>query len=97
MSATVADRARGWMFDTLAHDQAEQLRIKRELQRKTYGLAQLDLPYPGTVSGNTIVHHNYPPPAAPAAPPVQRVIHIFDQQQPDGTWREVFRTPPHPA
>lgn len=45
-------RARNWLLDLLVHNQAEQLRINRDVQRKRLGVVQTELPYPGAVSGS---------------------------------------------
>jgi hypothetical protein len=105
-------RAKGWLFDLFAHNHAEQMRIQRQVTRNKLGVEQVDLPYPGAMTGNTVsVHHHYQPASAtappatatpavlppapvastPAAPP--RYEAVYEEQQPDGSWKEIRREP----
>lgn len=125
-------RARSWLADIFAHNHAEQLRIQREVQRKTLGIQQQDYPYPGAVtsSNNPTTVYNTGAgyvkgallasallmgggaatiglmqgrtPSAPAVGPVvpatpmsptkgQDFDAVYEEQQPDGSWKEIRR------
>jgi hypothetical protein len=71
------------------------------VQKKALGVELPDTAFPGAVTGNTITHHHHYPttpaaeplPAQPPAdpPPASKYIAVYEQRQPDGTWKEIKR------
>jgi len=95
-----AELLQGLLAQAVAGEQAAIGRINALIYAKASGLTAADLGETNLLVINPPVP---PPPSAPApaaavpAAPSFDFFEIVEQQQPDGTWREIERTPITPS